>query len=97
MATTFNMGQTVTAKVTAQGMVAGSRYLIVGVSEKPTAFGTFATYWLSTVADLQLPAFAVCNLGLLADLAVDKLTPKQADAARRRERAAERRAARGDA
>ena len=65
MATTFEVGDVVVARVTAQGMTKGESYLVVDAITAPTIVpgGSFVTYVLQRGDD----RFSVVNLHVLAE------------------------------
>lgn len=54
--TQFTKDQLVRARESAQGMVKGVEYRVVGVDVQPTAFGEFVTYGLTRAVPTPLPA-----------------------------------------
>lgn len=70
-ATTFQLGDEIVARVTAQGMVAGLRYRVAELHVRDTAFGVFVTYVLFREGQ----RLAVCNLHLLARQASEEVQP----------------------
>ena len=71
--TAFQPGQTVRARETVQGLVAGDLYRVATVAERDTPFGTFVTYFVKPIdcvaADRYLDLLAVANGHLVLEAA----------------------------
>ena len=66
--TTFEQGDVVVAYRSVQGLREGEEYVVEGVSQNRTPFGTFVTYCLTGVDDPRGPSFEVRNGHLLLGL-----------------------------
>lgn len=49
MNTAFQIGQTIKARITAQGLHAGECYRVASVHQRPTPFGTFVAYVVASL------------------------------------------------
>lgn len=81
--TAFNVGDSVRARASAQGMEAGALYLVSSVDTKSTLFGNFVSYCLEPLTARNPASAWVVNGHLLLDRVTIADTPEfKASAAR---------------
>lgn len=72
--TAFKIGQIVKARRPVQGLVEGSAYQIIGISEMPTPFGNFVTYQVKGITQLGV-TLEIRNGHLVLDAASASFFP----------------------